>query len=115
MKQRPLTLDDIPVVGGGIGGQHLGCTRREVRYHRIHRNAGTADHDAGLTGRSELRVDSSPAQGARQREGSVLLPERAVGSDSEQSLAAALAAAGDRNTVWRGAHLDQAASQARSE
>ena len=51
------------------------------------------------------------AELARQHQCGVLLAERAVGADGEQTLAAALAAGRDRNSRRRAAHVDQSAAE----
>ena len=67
------------------------------------------DHDPRLTGGAKIRVDAALLERPRNRESGVLLAERAIGSDSQQALAAALAPTRDRNIPWRRTHVDEAA------
>ena len=97
MKQRALPFDHIPVIGRGGRRKHLSGTGFEVGYDRIHRHAAAGDHDPRLTGGAKIRVDAALLERARNRESGVLLAERAIGSDGQQTLAAALAPARDRN------------------
>jgi len=39
VEERSLSLNDIPMIGRGIGAQHLGGSRDEVRYHGVDRDA----------------------------------------------------------------------------
>ena len=107
MKQRALALDHVPVVGRRIRAQDFRGARDEVGDHRVHRHAAAGDHDPGLPGGAEIRVDAAAAQCPRDRERRVFLAERAVRADGEQALAGALAAGADRDVRGRLADVDE--------
>ena len=111
MKQRALAFDDVPVIVVGIGTQQLGRTGHEVRDDCVERNSSARDQDSGLAGRAKVRVLPAAAEFARQHQCGVLLAERAVGADGEQTLAGALAAGRDRNARRRATYVDEAAAE----
>ena len=103
-----------PSARGGVRRQHLGRARREVGDHRVHRHAAAGNHDPGLPGRAEIRVDAARCEGARDRKRGIFLAERAIGADGQQPLAARLRPVADRNVARRLADVDQPAGRSAS-
>jgi hypothetical protein len=79
----------------------------EVCDDRIESDASARDQDASLTGRAEIGGDAACTHRLSQRECGVFLPERAIGSDREQPLAAAASTAGSREGLSWQAHVDE--------
>ena len=69
MKQRSLSLDDIPVPGRTVRTEHLGRPCLEVADNGVHGNTTAADQDAGLTGGAEVCCHATILEFARDGEG----------------------------------------------
>ena len=110
MEQRALALDDIPMLGVGVGRQPFGRARDEVGDDGIDRHAPAGDEDAGLPGGAEVRVEALRPHLPFERQGRVLLANGAVGADREQPLAPALRALAGFEAHARDAHIVELAA-----
>ena len=107
MKQRPLPFNNIPVIRRRIGTQHLGRPSHEIRHHRIDRYPGPGYQDPGLPAGAEISRHTTLTKRPRQAQRGVLLSQRAIGPNREQSLTHSLAARSNRNPRRRSAHVNE--------
>src|SRR4051794_34591902 len=101
MKQRSLSLDDIPMLRRAVGAQELRGSCLEVRYHRVHGNSATRDQNSGLARGAEVGFDATALESAGEGQRAVFFTQRTVRTDCQQTLPGSLAAVRHRN-VGRG-------------
>src|SRR3546814_6070805 len=98
VEQRSLSLDHVPVIGRGIGAEHLRGPSFEVGYDGVHRHSPARDHDAGLPRGAKVGIHATLGESAGESKRRIFLAERAIRADRQQPLPAALAARSEQHT-----------------
>ncbi len=106
VKQRPLALDQIPMVGIVGGGQPLGRAGNEIGDHGVNRHAVAGNKNAGLAGGAKIGLQLLRLQLGLDRQRGVHLADRAIGADGEQALAGAAFAVADAEAARGMAHIE---------
>src|SRR3981081_4100093 len=83
MEQRSLSLYDIPMQGRSVRAQDLRGSCFKVGHDGVHGYPAATDQNAGLSGRAEVDLKSALPQCARDAQGTVFFPDRAIRADGE--------------------------------
>src|SRR4029079_19570463 len=100
-------LDHIPVFGRSVGRKYLRRASRKIRCDSVEGNAAACDQNSCLASVAKVSGQTAGTHRFGQGERGVLLAEGAIGSDSEQPLAAAASAAAGREGLSRKTHVDE--------